>query len=116
LKQLNEYLFTEYALNKNTEPFEETATDDFILIAAPGNIENKTQAMAGVGNVNITSLQVLTDNVAISEELGIVVGVLEMDGTIMIRPVPGKIRYSNTFVKDAEQWKLKMRTMTPMRR
>ena len=41
LEELNEYLFSEYALNKNTKPLNEVATEDFVLIAAPGMIENK---------------------------------------------------------------------------
>ncbi len=41
LQQLNEALFSEYALKHNTAPLNKTATDDFVLIAAPGMIENK---------------------------------------------------------------------------
>jgi|GEM_PF-3614440 len=115
LEKLNEYLFTEYALKKNTDPLNEIATDDFILIAAPGMIENKKQAIAGVANLTISSIKVTTDKIITDGDLGIVVGILEMKGTIMKRPVPGKIRYSSTFMKENGKWRLKMRTMTPMR-
>ena len=115
LKELNEYLFSEYALKKNTKPLNETATDDFILIAAPGMIENKKQAIDGVVNLNISSVNVTMDKIIITGDVGIVVGILEMKGTIMKRPVPGKIRYSSTFIKEDGKWRLKMRTMTPMR-
>lgn len=115
LKELNEYLFSEYALKKNTKPLNETATDDFILIAAPGMIENKKQAIDGVVNLNISSVNVTMDKIIITGDVGIVVGILEMKGTIMKRPVPGKIRYSSTFIKQDGKWRLKMRTMTPMR-
>lgn len=115
LIELNKYLFTEYSLNKNTVPLSETATDDFLLIAAPGMIENKAQAIKGVVNLDIVSLNVDVDRVLMTEDVGIVIGVLEMKGTIMKRPVPGKIRYSSTFVRQDGKWRLKMRTMTPMR-
>ncbi len=115
LKELNEYLFSEYALKNNPKPLNETATDDFILIAAPGVIENKKQAIDGVVNLNISSVNVTIDKIIITGDVGIVVGILEMKGTIMNRPVPGKIRYSNTFIKEDGKWRLKMRTMTPMR-
>mgnify|MGYP003624656491 FL=1 len=115
LKELNEYLFSEYTLKKNTKPLNETATDDFILIAAPGMIENKKQAIDGVVNLNILSLNVTIDKIITTGAIGIVVGILEMKGTIMNRPVPGKIRYSSTFIKEDGKWRLKMRTMTPMR-
>ncbi|RIA09728.1 uncharacterized protein DUF4440 [Flavobacteriaceae bacterium MAR_2010_72] len=115
LKELNEYLFSEYALKKNTKPLNETATDDFILIAAPGMIENKKQAIDGVVNLNISSVNVTMDKIIITGDVGIVVGILEMKGTIMKRPVPEKIRYSSTFIKEDGKWRLKMRTMTPMR-
>ena len=116
LEELNEYLFSEYALKKNTKPLQEIATDDFVLIAAPGMIENKEQAIRGVGNLNISSVTVTTDKIIVKENIGIVIGILEMKGTIMNRPVPGKIRYSSTFIKEDGKWRLMLRTMTPIRR
>ena len=115
LEELNKYLFSEYALNKNTKPLHEIATDDFVLIAAPGMIENKEQAIRGVGNLNISSVTVTTDKIIVKDTIGIVIGILEMKGTIMNRPVPGKIRYSSTFIKEDGKWRLMLRTMTPMR-
>lgn len=115
LLKLNEYLFKEYILNKNTQPIEEIATEDFVLIAAPGMIENKKQVIEGVKNLSISSVNITVNKVIETENLGIVIGVLEMEGTIMNRPVPGKIRYTSTFVKQGNAWKLQARTMTPMR-
>ncbi|WP_299210839.1 nuclear transport factor 2 family protein [uncultured Dokdonia sp.] len=115
LEKLNEYLFTEYALHKNTKPLNEVATEDFVLIAAPGMIENKKQAIDGVENLSISSIHVTIDKMITTEHVGIIIGILEMKGTIMNRPVPGKIRYSSTFVKEDGVWRLKARTMTPMR-
>lgn len=116
LERLNAYLFTEYVLNKNTQPIAETANKDFILIAAPGIIESKEQVIKGVNNLNISSLNISVDKVIETENVGIVIGVLEMQGTIMSRPIPGKIRYSSTFVKQDGAWRLQSRTMTPIMR
>ncbi|MCP9199988.1 nuclear transport factor 2 family protein [Gramella sp. GC03-9] len=115
LAELNDYLFTEMALNKNTEPLNKIATDDFVLIAAPGMIENKMQAIEGVDNLNISSVKVTIDKILEKENIGIVIGVLEMEGTIMNRPAPKRIRYSSVFIKEDGMWKLQTRTMTPMR-
>ena len=115
LEELNEYLFLEYALKKNTKPLSDIATEDFVLIAAPGMIENKKQAIDGVKNLNISSLNVTVDKIITADNVGIVIGILEMKGTIMNNPVPGKIRFSSTFIKQNGIWRLKARTMTPMR-
>ena len=115
LEELNAYLFTEYALHKNTLPLNEVATDDFVLIAAPGMIENKKQAIYGVKYLNISSVNITVDKVISGDDLGIVIGVLEMKGTIMNNPIPGKMRFSSTFVKQDGSWRLQARTMTPMR-
>jgi len=69
-----------------------------------------------VKNLNIETVKVTVDKVVLRENLGIVVGVLEMKGTIMNRPVPGNMRFSSTFVQENGAWKLIARTMTPMRR
>jgi hypothetical protein len=115
LEELNAYLFTEYALHKNTLPLNEVATDDFVLIAAPGMIENKKQAIDGVKHLNLSSVNITVDKVINGDDLGIVIGVLEMKGTIMNNPIPGKMRFSSTFVKQDGSWRLQARTMTPMR-
>jgi hypothetical protein len=114
LEELNEYILTEYALNQNTKPLSDVATEDFVLIAAPGMIENKQRAIDGVKNLNITSINVTVDKIIETENTGIVIGILEMKGTIMNNPVPGKIRYSSTFIKQDGAWRLQARTMTPM--
>lgn len=115
LRELNEFIISEYVLNKNTEPLNEFAIEDFILIAAPGMIENKKQAIDGVENLNVSSLGVTVDKVILSGNIGVVIGILETNGTIMNRPIPGKIRYSSTFIKEKEKWRLVARTMTPIR-
>ena len=115
LEELNEYLFSEYALKKNTKPLSDIATEDFVLIAAPGMLENKKQAIDGVKNLNISALNITVNKIITTDNVGIVIGILEMTGTIMNRPVPGKIRFSSTFIKQDGIWRLKARTMTPMR-
>ncbi|KAA2218971.1 nuclear transport factor 2 family protein [Maribacter flavus] len=116
LKALNERLFKEYTLNKNTKPLEECATEGFVLIAGNGMLETKDQAINGVDNVNVSEIKVQVDKVILSGNTGIVIGVLDMKGTIMGRPVPGKIRFSSTFLKFEDRWRLVTRTMTMMRR
>ncbi|MGS2727206.1 nuclear transport factor 2 family protein [Psychroserpens sp. BH13MA-6] len=115
LSELNEYLFIEYTLNKNTEPLNTVATEDFVLIAAPGMIETKEQAIKGVNNLSLSSVNVTVDNIIERDNLGIVIGVLDMKGTIMGRPIPGKIRYHSVFFKDNGIWQLQSRSMTPIR-
>ena len=115
LESLNAYLLTEYALNKNTKPLNDIATEDFVLINAPGMLENKKQAIDGVVNLDISDVTITVDKVITTEHIGIVIGVLDMKGTIMKRPVTRKIRFSSTFIKVDSKWRLKARTMTPMR-
>ncbi|MUP47417.1 nuclear transport factor 2 family protein [Gramella sp. BOM4] len=112
LAELNEYLFVEMALNKNTEALKNIATDDYIFIGAPGIIEDKQQVINGVNNLNISSVKLSVDKIIEKDKLGIVVGVLEMKGSIMSRPVPEKIRFTSVFIKQYNMWKLQARTMT----
>lgn len=115
LVTLNEFLYTSYVLDHNTTPLAEIATADFKLIAGIGIIEDKAQAISGVKNLNISSLNIVVNEVLVKNDMGFVLGVLEMKGTIMGRSVPGKIRFSSVFIKEDDQWRLQLRTMTPMR-
>lgn len=112
---LNEHLYTSYILDHNTEPLEKTACDDFKLIAGIGIVETKAQAISGVENLDVTSLIVAVDEVKVKNELGIIIGSLEMNGTVMGRPVPRIIRFSSVFIKENNEWRLQLRTMTPVR-
>ncbi len=91
------------------------ATEDFVLIAAQGMLENKQQAFEGLKNLNILSMNITVDKIIETDNMGIVIGILEIKGTIMNNPVPGKIRYSSTFIKKDGVCRLQARTMTPMR-
>ncbi|MFT5752420.1 MAG: ketosteroid isomerase-like protein [Flavobacteriales bacterium] len=56
----------------------------------------------------------MVNEVLVKNDMGFVLGVLEIKGTIMGRSVPGKIRFSSVFIKEDDQWRLQLRTMTPM--
>ncbi|MEZ4803396.1 MAG: nuclear transport factor 2 family protein [Gelidibacter sp.] len=114
LTRLNTTLFKNYALDNNTELFELTASDDFMLVSAIGHLETKEQATKGVKNVILTDLKVTTDTIIVKQNVGIVIGVLKMEGTIMKRPIPNDFRYMSVFIKEGENWKLQSRSMTPI--
>ncbi len=111
----NKNIYVEYVLNNNPKPFAEAATDDFVLITGIGTIENKQQVINGVKNLKITSLKVMVDKTIITDCVGIVVGKLVMEGTVMGQPIPKNIRFSSVFVKEGGKLRLKSRTMTPVR-
>ena len=60
-------------------------------------------------------LQVVVDKTIVNKNLGIVIGTLMMDGTVMGNPLPKKIRFSSVFVNESGVWKLQSRTLTPIR-
>jgi len=113
---LNEAIYKEYVLNHDTNFFDRKVLDDFILVAAIGHAENKEQVIRGVSNLNIKTIEVTTESVICKGNSGIVVGLLKMEGTIMEKPIPGKIRYMSVFIRENEQWKLQARSMTPVRK
>jgi len=112
---LNKNIFVEYVLNGNTGPFAKAAKDDFILITGIGTVETKKQVIAGVKNLDISSLEVISDDVILFNTGAIVIGRLVMKGTVMGQPIPGKMRFSSVFVKEDGVLRLQSRTMTPVR-
>ena len=112
LKEINNFTLKEYLLNSNTQPLEEVAANDFILVNILGGMENKEEVMKGVRNIKISDFKIIYDSVVVHDKVGILVGDLQMDGTIMENPVPKNIRCVSTFVKHEDDWKLQSRTMT----
>ncbi|MEP2937490.1 MAG: nuclear transport factor 2 family protein [Gilvibacter sp.] len=115
LVALNKNIYTEYILNHNTKPFAQAAKGDFVLITGIGTLETKEQVIAGVENLNISSLEVISDDVLYIKNGAVIIGTLVMKGTVMGQPIPGKMRFSSVFVKEDGKWKLQSRTMTPVR-
>ncbi|WP_298896144.1 nuclear transport factor 2 family protein [uncultured Psychroserpens sp.] len=114
LIQLNEDIYKEYALHKNEAFFNEHVKDDFILIAGIGITESKSQAIKGIKNLNVSSVDVVANTIILNGDSAIIVGVLKLDGKIMGNPIP-KMRYMSVFAKHEGLWKLQARSMTPIR-
>ena len=114
LVKLNERLFREYLVNQNTEPFGETALDDFMLVAANGQTETKSQVSSTVSNLSIKH-SVVENLHALSEgDTVVLIGRLTIEGTILGRPLPRQLTYMNVFVKGTGGWRLLARSLTPV--
>jgi len=116
LIELNESIYREYVINHNTDFFNKEVNHDFVLVAAIGHLENKKQVIAGVKNLDINFLNVTVESIILKRNVGILIGLLEMKGTIMGRPIPGNVRFMSVFINEEGNWKLQSRSMTPIRK
>lgn len=114
LIQKNRSIFEEHVLRHSTDSLNTIALDNYLLIPPTGALESKGEVMNSVTNLSVNKLLVLVSNTIMRDEMGILIGTLELEGTLGGKPLPKTIRYMSVFVLDKGKWRLQARTLTPV--
>lgn len=113
IKQLNRDVVWALLVEQDTQPLEEIALDSFVVVAPGGRVENKSQAVAGVTSLDVSSIELSDEQVVFHEDTAVLVGKLEADGTMQPLGKLPPMKYMAVFVKADGDWRLLSRAMTP---
>lgn len=113
IKQLNREQQEELLLNNNPEPIERLALDNYLVIAPGGRVENKSQAIAGVNSLDVQGVEFSQEQVIFFSDTAVLVGKIEIDGTMQPLGKFPPMKYMATFVKTDDGWRALSRSMTP---
>ena len=113
LLDLNERLTRSQLLEKDPAFLSEVALDDLRVLAPGGLIEGKQQVIAGLAGWDVVDVSLTKTEVVFYQNIAIVSGRMDIDGTM--RPVGrwGPLKYLSTWVKNDGQWRLLSRSLTP---
>jgi ketosteroid isomerase-like protein len=113
LISLNAELFETMIVAGDPTRFNAVAIDDFHILAPGGVIEGKAQSVAGLGAWNVQDIKLSNEQVTRSGDVAIVFGRLDINGTM--KPIGrwGPIKFSSTFQKQDDEWRLVGRSLTP---
>ena len=114
LVRLNRDLFERYVLHHDTELYAHTALDDYVLVASIGAIETREEVLATAGNLDIRALTVTNNEFRHHGTTAVLVGTLDMEGTILGHDVSGQRRYLSVFIEQDGQWRLMARSLSPI--
>ncbi len=109
-------------LEGNTEALTELFAEDYRFVAPNGAVEDKAWVTGtdpdSVRMLQVESMRMEPEEVILSGNRAIVLGVIEMKATVAGRPAPERLRVLSVFERsDAEaDWRLAARSTTPVRR
>lgn len=113
LLRLNEQLARSQIVARDAAFLSEIAADEFRVLAPGGLIENKEQAMAGVGAWDASDVSLTGTQIVFHGAVAIITGRMDIDGEM--RPVGrwGPLKYMSTWQKEDGKWTLLSRSLTP---
>ena len=114
LIDLNAELFERYILYHDTETYATTALDDYIFVASIGVIETREQVLTTADNLDITALTITHNEFRHHGDSAVLVGTLDIEGTILGYNVDGQRRYMSVFVHQDGRWRLMARSLSPV--
>lgn len=110
---LNRRIMQQQIIERDSDLFDQSSLEEFIVVAPGGRIENKTEALGGVNAWDAASIDVRDEQVVIHGPTAVLVGRLEIDG--VMRPVGTlpPMKFMAVFVETGGEWKLLARSLTP---
>ena len=113
LLELNASLFRAQIVQRDAGLLREVALPQFRVIAPGGLIENKDQAMAGVSAWDVESIELSGEEVIREGNVAVVLGRLDINGTMAPVGRFGPLKYMGVFVRDDGAWRFLSRSLTP---
>jgi len=114
LVRLYTELMEEYILHHNTEPYAEVMLDDYLLVVEIGLIENREHLLSTVGNLDIQSVKLNNEEFLYYGNTAVLVGTMELEGSILGYTIDGMVRYMSVFVQHEGQWRMMSGSFSPM--
>lgn len=113
LLELNERLARSQIVDRDPAVLTETALDELRILAPGGLIEGKREAIAGLSAWDAVDVALTGTEVTFFQNIAIVSGRMDIDGTMQPVGRWGPLKYMSTWVKDDGRWRLLSRSLTP---
>ena len=113
LLRLNAALFHDQIIERNGELLDQVAYPQFRVLAPGGLIENKAEAIAGVTAWNVDSITLSGEEVIREGPVAVVMGRLDIDGTMDPVGRWGPLKYMGVFIRTEGEWRFLSRSLTP---
>ena len=110
---LNERLFRAQIIERDATLLDQVALPHFRVVAPGGLIENKAQAMAGVSAWDVAGIELSGEEVIFDGDVAVVLGRLDIDGTMAPVGRFGPLKYMGVFVRRDGEWRFLSRALTP---
>lgn len=114
LVRLNTEMLEEYILHHNTELYAQSTLVDYLLVVDIGLIETREQVLATATNLDMKSVEITNEEFLHYGDTAVLIGTLELEGSILGHTVDGKLRYMRVFVNHDGRWRLLSGSFSPV--
>jgi len=113
IKKLNREITEALLLHNDSDPLERLALAQYLVVAPGGRIETKEQAVSGADSLDVAGMEISNEQVIFQDDAAVIVGKLDIDGTMQPMGKLPPMKFMATFVKTDGEWRALSRSMTP---
>lgn len=113
VRALNQQILHDLLVERDASTLEANTLDDFLVIAPGGRVETKRQAVAGVGSLDVRSIELSDERWIERDGMIVLIGKLVADGTMQPLGRLPPMKYLAVFVETDAGWKMQARSLTP---
>lgn len=110
--QINRKVMEDLLVNADPGALDDVALEEFLVVAPGGRVETKEQAIAGVGSLDVESIEITDEQVVLRGDTALLVGKLVADGTMQPLGRLPPMKFLTVFVKVEGEWKMLGRSLT----
>ncbi len=114
LVNLHTKLMEQYVLHHNVLPYADATMEDYLLIVVIGLIETREHVLATAENLDMKSVSLTNEEFLHYGDTAVLIGTMELKGSILGHTVAGKVRYMRVFVQHDGQWKMLFVSYSPV--
>lgn len=112
VRALNARILHDLLVERDASTLEANTLDDFLVIAPGGRVEDKQQALAGVGSLDVRSIELSDERWIERDDMIVLIGKLVADGTMQPLGKLPPMKYLAVFVRADGEWKMQARSLT----
>ncbi len=114
LVRLHTELMEQYVLHHNIQPYADATMDDYLLVVEIGLIETREEVLSTVENLDMKSISLTNEEFLHYGDTVVLIGTMELDGSILDHTVTGKVRYMSVFINHDGKWKMLSGSFSPV--
>lgn len=112
IRQINRKVLEDLLVNADPEALDNVALEEYLVVAPGGRVETKKQAIAGVGSLDVESIEITDEQVVLRGDTALLVGKLVADGTMQPLGRLPPMKFFTVFLKVEGEWKMLGRSLT----
>jgi hypothetical protein len=112
LVSVNKETLERYLLQHDTRLYRDNALPEYLFLANIGIVESREEVVTTAGNLRVSRASVENEHTLINDNTAVLIGLLDLEGSVMGTRLPNQMRYMTVFVRKPEGWRMLSQALT----